>query len=318
MLHFQVNDRVRYVGESGRGLVPGQEYVVDEVDYANHRLSLRTIWRWCDWGSFALVVDEYQPARPAQQAVFHPNIPSQLVPAIGQPVEVLLCGQAAATIRVDGEKFVVKSCELEFVDVEEAPVQKAPEVEEPKKLTPRDWFKEYYPIPAHQAAAQGEEAALLHSQRKWQGLDRETLENYGMRVQDKRHLAEPGFGVPLLAIDASTCALCSLYLSKDCAGCPLLKLRGVPCDKPAGGTPGPYSRFTLGGDPKPMQRLLAQAVAERNRLQITIGVRAGVLMQLPLPIDPAVFDQECRRLQATSAERLDLVGRLAEKPWKYC
>ena len=105
-------------------------------------------------------------------------------------------------------------------------------------LTFEDWKAEYYPVPARVAVGTWLEAAK-HSLRKWKGVPKEVLEQYG--------LSRSGcsIGDDEFYLSANTCALCIKPQDKfgdlDCPACPLKAIRKCCCDDDS-----PYDRVTCG------------------------------------------------------------------------
>ena len=139
----------------------------------------------------------------------------------------------------------------------------------------QSWKEEFYPMPASEVTPAD---ALDHSLRKWEGLRLKNLQQHALQ-QDKRYLWDP-VGEESLKIDATTCALCKLYIDElyvdgetreaACERCPLAIVRGnVPCDQETEeeteASPGPdyspYMRFDEARDPEPMIMWLKRAKA---------------------------------------------------------
>lgn len=80
-------------------------------------------------------------------------------------------------------------------------------------MSEQTWLEEFYPIPALEAAKQGERVALEHSIQKWKGATGENLAKHGL--QDTPRVALVGYD--------DGCALCVLhnYIGRNdaCRGC---------------------------------------------------------------------------------------------------
>lgn len=93
-----------------------------------------------------------------------------------------------------------------------------------------DWFKTYYPIPAHELQTSDDEAEIIsHSLNKWKGLC--NAEQYGL-TYSYYELKEKDDVV--LEIGWTNCSLCVRYFDRDkcsCGKCPLARSLGHPCDQ---------------------------------------------------------------------------------------
>lgn len=120
-------------------------------------------------------------------------------------------------------------------------------------MTLKKWMEKYYPVPADKVKKKD---ALAAVELKWSGLTLATLKKYGLERSAKAVYDDND----KIFIDDNTCALCALYMDKEdfsCSKCPLFKERGAACDQPFDNSP--YSAFTMGGDPRPMLRLIRKA-----------------------------------------------------------
>lgn len=130
------------------------------------------------------------------------------------------------------------------------------------------WRKKYYHVEANETAPSD---ALVHSIRKWQGLDRLSLSVHGLR-RDMETICGWYYA---LEISSATCALCVHHLGEPvikedgtvhtpCGDCPLYAVRGgVACDRTRDDEDvSPYDAFTEFGDAAPMLRWLMRAHAE--------------------------------------------------------
>lgn len=136
------------------------------------------------------------------------------------------------------------------------------------KLTPKDWFDKYYPVPASTMKRATMVECVQHSLTKWEGL----------KVAEKYDVTWDGFDllwkdekgrIKILEIDASSCSLCVKYLNKDagifnpdrCTTCPLAIVRGgVSCDSTRDNEQeSPYA-LRVYGNSGPMIRWLKKAL----------------------------------------------------------
>ena len=135
------------------------------------------------------------------------------------------------------------------------------------------WLQEFYPVPAEDATC-SDEAALRHGLQKWKGLVQEALAKHDVTLDYDTVRDRDGHEV--LRVAGNSCALCMNHYTADhrpggvysCAGCPLCKVRGVPCDKPRQTDPlknSPYLALLAYKDPGPMIQLLARALAELHK-----------------------------------------------------
>jgi hypothetical protein len=126
------------------------------------------------------------------------------------------------------------------------------------------WARTHYPRPAN--TVRRRVTALTHTLRKWRGLRPVVLRQHHLVCHDGQ-LEDEWDGAPSypLYIDASTCALCTLYLPGDCHECPVSRIRAngvrVYCD-----TPGePYAIWYRTGNPEPMITVLEAALRKHRR-----------------------------------------------------
>ncbi len=143
------------------------------------------------------------------------------------------------------------------------------------------WIEEFYPTKA--SAFLGLEnvdrEALEHSLQKWIGLRKENMEKHGVFFQDGsvvEFVAGRGYSRPGVHLGSSTCALCQVHYShniQSCGECPLVAVRGVPCDErhcsdsesSSGLARSPYAAFCYplaarDRDPEPMIKLIQLAL----------------------------------------------------------
>lgn len=79
------------------------------------------------------------------------------------------------------------------------------------KLTPKDWLRKYYPVPATKAARGTWLEAVEHALAKWIGLRPKTLAGYGLEARGNYVVSSaPTLErmAPALEVTAETCALC--------------------------------------------------------------------------------------------------------------
>ncbi len=114
------------------------------------------------------------------------------------------------------------------------------------------WRKEFYPVPASDAATSDLEAAR-HSLRKWRGLRQEILEKHDAEVDEAGHRTPP------ISVDDCSCALCCRHLNNEeghCGECPLIVLTGFHC----GGHQKQWSAWVDCYNPEPMIEALEELV----------------------------------------------------------
>lgn len=133
------------------------------------------------------------------------------------------------------------------------------------------WIKEFYPIDAEEIANQNEvtdEELILHSLKKWKGALPENTEKHN--VTYKNHMIESQsvedqfYGAIVFA--TGTCSLCQKYDGESCGtsyrsksdDCPIIRMRGIPCDRLYEKTENAYSDSE--SNPKPMIKLLEETL----------------------------------------------------------
>lgn len=132
------------------------------------------------------------------------------------------------------------------------------------------WKAEFYPVEAEDAARGAEpQQAMEHSLLKWIGLTKSNLEKHGLFKKNNWTVLWDGDGQFVVSTD--TCALCLRYhfsLAKSlnntprnpCADCPLVKVRGIPCDKSEDCmVRSPFTAWATYGNPMFMLSLLVEA-----------------------------------------------------------
>ena len=162
-------------------------------------------------------------------------------------------------------------------------------------MTIATWKAEFYARPASDFSRENETVsdyeALLHSQRKWEGLREENLAKHDLERRGRK-LVPKGFTgnifglhrADVFDVDDTSCSLCVRFMyaaSRRCRSCPLVAANGgISCDRVRypDGTIGladsAYSAFVENGDPLPMISLIAKAIeaageprAEAERLE---------------------------------------------------
>lgn len=97
-------------------------------------------------------------------------------------------------------------------------------------MTPEQWLAKHYPIPASALSEASDEECLLHCENKWSGANEENLPS-GAKYEWHLIIYDNG---DALEFSADNCALCAKYhalcKNKDGKACPILRMRGVPCD----------------------------------------------------------------------------------------
>lgn len=130
-------------------------------------------------------------------------------------------------------------------------------------MNSQDWLNKYYPKPPSENMTKRQ--AIEHSLRKWQGLRAGILEVYGL-YKESSLIRKVETGRVVLQIDASSCALCVKYYTREftpelqsCAKCPLAQSLGNPCDKSGYGN-RPYTTWTQNDNPIPMIKALKKTL----------------------------------------------------------
>lgn len=128
------------------------------------------------------------------------------------------------------------------------------------------WMKEFYPIDAEETANKSEvtdEELILHSLKKWTGALPENTEKHDVTYKD--HTVEDRFD-DAIVFATGTCSLCVKYDGNSCGTsyrniaeeCPIVRMRGIPCDRIYEKTENAYSDSDE--DPTPMIRLLEETL----------------------------------------------------------
>ena len=134
----------------------------------------------------------------------------------------------------------------------------------------KTWMAKYYPTDAKKVKTTRE--ALKHSLRKWRGLYPGILKEHGLEKNTDIY-SNICDEFNDLAIDVSTCALCHKFLGYDpeneappehqrCTKCPLKIISGYRCDDHDYRM---YQKWSEGGDPKPMVKLLEKALRKLSK-----------------------------------------------------
>lgn len=118
----------------------------------------------------------------------------------------------------------------------------------------KTWKAEFYPVEA--SADMTDLEAVRHAIRKFEGARRGNVKKHCLTLTGS--CLDDGTSIDFMFND-TTCALCLKYsgYQKHCAECPLLAVRGRPCDV---GDDAPYGSV-VDGDPEPMLALLREAEA---------------------------------------------------------
>lgn len=142
------------------------------------------------------------------------------------------------------------------------------------------WKEEFYPVPASRIVKKD---AAAHSLKKWRGLTKANLKKHGL--EKDYALIIPYTGAAFFRVDASTCALCIRYYSKDveveddyrdyareyeyqaCSKCPLfIALGNNPCTyAPKNRLNSPYGKWIDTGDATDMIKALEKTVKLVNK-----------------------------------------------------
>lgn len=125
----------------------------------------------------------------------------------------------------------------------------------------KTWKDEFYPV--HAREVNGEEAAILHSLRKWEGLRAENLAKHGL-VRGRGWSLKDGDDEHAFSVSAVSCSLCAAFLDdeppeggSECWKCPLFRVQGAPCCE---GDDNPFDHFFIAGDAEPMIALIRSAL----------------------------------------------------------
>lgn len=131
------------------------------------------------------------------------------------------------------------------------------------------WMEEFYPITAEDIADRPDatdEELILHSLNKWKGALPENTEKHGVVYKD--HLIDDLFDGPDIGITfaVGSCSLCQRYDGNSCGAsyrteskeCPIVRMRGLPCDRGSDDDQNAYSGSD--NNPKPMIRLLEETL----------------------------------------------------------
>lgn len=123
------------------------------------------------------------------------------------------------------------------------------------------WKAEFYPVEAQDVPV---EDAVRHSLQKWIGLRAENLSRHECWLDDNGcDIAVVDSSRDYLYIDSRTCALCEHHRRGGaCLNCPLVKVRGRPCDDDEGFS-SPYGQIYK-RNPEPMIALLELALQSRK------------------------------------------------------
>lgn len=130
----------------------------------------------------------------------------------------------------------------------------------------QSWKKEFYDIPASDAAGSDLEA-VEHSIKKWKGLTLRNLSKHGLMKERGRQTIKEGVNGEAFWVSASSCALCVKHLAvaigdEDCGNCPLSEVRGIRCDHMRlHEITSPYGDWMDKSDPGRMIRWLEKAKA---------------------------------------------------------
>lgn len=108
----------------------------------------------------------------------------------------------------------------------------------------QSWKKEFY----HTEASDIDNTpdAIEHSITKWKGLLPENLNKHRLVLVEGTIYDIKG---KYMTVSSSTCALCQIFIERDCPDCPLKNYLGKRCDE---GDDSPYMIFNNSDDPKAM------------------------------------------------------------------
>jgi len=86
------------------------------------------------------------------------------------------------------------------------------------------WKKEFMPIDAKEAAAEGLGPAIAHSLHSWKGMLWVNAERHELKVERLWLIGQDGSMIK----SVGECALCQMFFDGGCHGCPL-KRNGEKC-----------------------------------------------------------------------------------------
>lgn len=120
------------------------------------------------------------------------------------------------------------------------------------------WLRRFYPKAATYLNVTDKSwlMAVRHSIRKWQGLNRSTLADYGLQKSDD--LIQDMWGNVVLNIDGESCALCVKSRPDGCDICPVCLMRDTACDDTSvsADVSSEYHEWVDRGHTEPMLKLL--------------------------------------------------------------
>lgn len=123
-------------------------------------------------------------------------------------------------------------------------------------MTIKSWKKEFYPVPAENAA-KTDLMALRHTLKKYLGLRKENIKKHELLhlrnvIQDDNDC---------FVFSGNTCALCEKY-NDNCDNCPITKQEGESCN---GSDDNVYLQLANNGNPEPMIELMKILIKKEQR-----------------------------------------------------
>lgn len=130
---------------------------------------------------------------------------------------------------------------------------------------PQGWLNRYYPVPAREVPVS---QATAHSLRKWEGLRKDALDEYGLNLGYLNNVAVTAvcYRTNVLTIDNVSCALCihhqNTFADLPCPSCPLAIARGgVACtQRMETEARSPWAVWVRQNDPEPMIQWLRRTL----------------------------------------------------------
>lgn len=120
------------------------------------------------------------------------------------------------------------------------------------------WKQEFYPTEAEDNI-DDDTMALNHCIVKWKGLTEDNLKKHNLK---KLWCDDDIVGIDgkKFSVNQNTCALCQIYYTDWCAGCPLIKMGFTMCGGDDPGRNDPYSDFYENNNPQPMIEALEKTL----------------------------------------------------------
>lgn len=134
--------------------------------------------------------------------------------------------------------------------------------------------------------------ATQHALRKWRGLRKENMFEYGLTFFSPREIGEIGTSIISLRVDASNCALCQLCTDENeriqCSRCPITIINGRTCAPE-------YRTCSNHEDPEPMIALLKRTARVLERRVAAANAAAAKAALKPAPARVGHYNVEALR-----------------------